>query len=711
MKSASEHRFVDFLERAVLFVLVLFFGLHTLPNAWSKLNTDFPNYYMSARLVHEGFDTTRINEWAWLQREKDHRAVDLATIGIIPITPFSTLVMWPLTGLAPLAAKHVWIVFNLGLLIPLFWMLRSMTGLSWQRIGLVFALSFPLHRNFLFGQFYLLLLVLIVAAVWAYLRGWHALAGSLIAVAAACKIFPILLLVFFVQKRAWRALAAGAATLLAAGGVSIAVFGWGVHWTYVRGILPWAVRGEGLSPYVPQSASVSSLLHYLFLYEPQWNPHPWHSSVLLYAVLKPVLQMLVLAPAILLIRREDSRPGRILLEWSTLLAAALGVSTMPASYHFTLMALPVCVLGARLLERKQYGWLGVLLILYLGIGFPVSSPVGMMGPAILLRIPRFGLMLTFLAGCYWMLWRDGRGAESPSSPSRDWTRYAWAAAMAIAVVLNVRSTLAVESAMRGEYAYRLPLDTAVLLAGEPKLSRGNVAYAAFTQTGFHLNVDDGAPEVDSAQVDDLSFTSGAGRVFVERGLSPRSEIVELNADPGDASRATLSNVVVDDAREPMLSADGRELGFVRDDHGRGRLMMRGLGADGKESGLTPPGLNVYEASFLSEHEYAFSAVENERLPEIYLTDAAHANAPLGLGESRYPALSPDGRWMAYSRFEHGNWNLWLRDQSTGATRRIGDVPCNQIEPAWREDSRTLLYGTDCGRSLWLTAVAERRVIP
>jgi hypothetical protein len=217
MKPASEHRFVDFLERAVLFLLVLFFGLHTLPHAWGKLNTDFPNYYMSARLMHEGFDTTRINEWAWLQREKDHRSVDVATIGILPITPFSTLVMWPLTGLEPLAAKHIWILFNLGLRIPLFWMLRNLTGLSWQRVGLVFALSFPLHRNFLFGQFYLLLLVLIVAAVWAYLRGWHGLAGGLIAVAAACKIFPILLFVFFVQRRAWRALIAGAATLLSGG--------------------------------------------------------------------------------------------------------------------------------------------------------------------------------------------------------------------------------------------------------------------------------------------------------------------------------------------------------------------------------------------------------------------------------------------------------------------------------------------------------------
>jgi hypothetical protein len=57
------------------------------------------------------------------------------------------------------------------------------------------------------------------------------------------------------------------------------------------------------------------------------------------------------------------------------------------------------------------------------------------------------------------------------------------------------------------------------------------------------------------------------------------------------------------------------------------------------------------------------------------------------------------------------WNLWVRNQSTGATRRIADVPCNQIESSWEDDSETLLYGTDCGRSLRFTAIARRQVIP
>jgi Tol biopolymer transport system component len=127
--------------------------------------------------------------------------------------------------------------------------------------------------------------------------------------------------------------------------------------------------------------------------------------------------------------------------------------------------------------------------------------------------------------------------------------------------------------------------------------------------------------------------------------------------------------------------------------------------------LTPSSLNVYEASFFSEQEYAFSAVEGWRPPQIFLTDAAHLNTPLALGESRYPALSPDGRWMAYSHLENGAWNLWIRDQKTGETWRIADEPCNQIQPSWGNDSKTLLYSTDCGRSLWFTAAARRRVIP
>jgi hypothetical protein len=674
-----------------------------MPRAWSGLVTDFPNYYMSARLAEEHYDTSRMYEWTWLQREKDQRAVDIRVIGLIPITPFSTLTMWPLVRLAPLTAKHIWILLSLIFFVPICWMLHSMTHLSYQQIALTFSLSVPLYRNLQFGQLYVFLLLLIVAACWAYLRGHRVLAGVLVAIAAACKIFPALFFVFFLQRRDWRALISGAITAAAATCISVAVFGWNVHLTYLREILPWALHGEAMPPYVPV-ASISGVLHRLFLFEPQWNAHPWHSSPLCYALLLPALQMLLLAPAILLIRRDDSTRSRMLLEWSALLTASLTISTIPASYNFVLMAFPICVVAAALLQRKRYGWTVALCFAYICIGFPVPAPQRPMELGILLFEPRILVMVCVLSGIYALLWRGGPLGSS----ARDWTRYAWAAAMTISVIFGARSTFLRECAVRREYAYRLPLPEQGFLNADPRFDGTSIRFVAFTFSGYHLVTTDkdvvSVDPSDDSHEDDLSFASGFGHVWVERGVSPHSQIIEAQ---------NTSPVVIHDAREPMLSADGKSLAFVRDDHGRGRLMVRRAfqSSATKEVTLTPSSMNVYEASFLSEKEYIFSAVEGRHSPQMYLTDATHFNTLLALGQSRYPALSPDERWMAYSHFEHGAWNLWIRDQRTGVTRRIADEPCNQIQPSWENDSKTLLYSTDCGRSLWFTAVARRRVIP
>jgi hypothetical protein len=410
-----------------------------------------------------------------------------------------------------------------------------------------------------------------------------------------------------------------------------------------------------------------------------------------------------MAPAILFIRREGSTRERVLMEWSALLTAALAVSTFPASYNFVLMVFPICVVAAELLRRRWYPWIAVLLAMYLGIGFRLPSPHRMMGPEILLYVPRLPLMFALLFGIYVLLWRD----RSSVDVSRDWTHYAWVTAMAVSVVFTMLSTLHRERAVRQEYAYRIPLQAQGLLNAGPRSAGAGVRYIAFTDDGYRLITE--GPSVESADppiaspVDDLSFSSGFGHVWVERSGST-SRIADLR-DP--------SQTMIADGEDPMISGDGRSLAFLRDDHGRGQLMVRTGFQFNRPTdvALTQPRLNVYEASFKSPTEYAFSAADERHPPQIYLRDTTHTNTPLDLGEVRYPALSPDGRWMAYSRLDHGAWNLWLRNQGSGATRRIADIPCNQIEAAWEDDSKTLLYSTDCGRSLWVTAIARRRVVP
>ena len=676
---------------------VAYLGLHTMPRAWARLITDFPNYYLTARLVHEGYDTDRMYEWTWLQREKDHRSIDSEAVGLIPNTPLTSLIIWPLSALPALAAKHVWILVNLALLVPLCWLLRSLTGLSYQRVALVLALSFPLHRNLQFGQYYIFLLALIVAACWCYVRKFYAVSGALIAIAAACKIFPILFVLLFLERRAWRALASCAATGVAAIGLSIAVFGWNVHRTFLHQILPWALRGEAMPPY--GATSISGILHHLFLAEPQWNPHPWHNSTLMYALLQP-LPLLLLAPAVLLIRRDNQTPRQILLEWAAVLTASLAVSTLPASYHFVLMVFPVCILSAILIERRESGWLIALLIAYVVIGLPMPDLGRPTGLATLFYVPRLFLMIAVLLGNYFLLWRD----RQVRSAARGWTHYSWAALLVVAALVNIRSAFYLQRSVRDEFAYRVPLESPALLHADPVAAGSTIHYVALIQSGYHLEPAESITAMDSSPDDELSFSVGSRQSLVERARSPVSDITDLR-DP--------LMTVVEDGRNPMISKNGENLAFVRPDHGRGRLMVR-LSFQSKgstDAALSPSSINVYEATFLAPNQFAFSGVENGRPPQIYLTDQSHSNTPLDLGDARYPALSPDGNWMAYSHLEHGTWNLWVRNQQTGATRRIADVPCNQIEPSWEDDSKTLVYATDCGRSLWFTAVSKRRVIP
>lgn len=701
MTTHSHPRVICWLERVVLVVAAVFLFAHSIPRAWRTLNTDFPNYYMAARLVHEGYDTSRMFEWQWIEREKDHHAVDIRVIGLLPITPFSMLAVYPLVSLAPLAAKHIWILLNLACLIPIGLMLRSMTRLSLQRIALVILLSFPLHRNLLYGQFYILLLLMLVTACLSYLNGYRALAGALIAIAAVCKIFPALLFVFFLQRRDWRALAAGVVTGIATLAISIESFGLNAHRIWLQEILPWVMHGEGLGTYAT-TASISGVLHVLFLSEPQWNPHPWHDLPILYALLAPTLQMLALAPAILLIRKSNGSRSQILLEWSALLTASLAISTIPASYNFVLMIFPVCVLAGRLLQKRQYGWLAALIVAYLAIGYPLPVPEKPPGLSLLLYIPRLPLMMAVLIGIYALLWRDREAGTD-----YDWTRYAWAIAMVVSTLLSVRSTLQLERGERQEYAYRLPLQMQGYLNASPQATGDSIRYSAFMLSGYQVLTQrrDGVQSFSNngATTDDLSFSGGLDRALVERADATQSVIV-------DASNP--SHVLVSHAHDPMLSSDGRDLAFLRDDHGRGRLILRrSFNANTAEVPLTPPQLNVYEASFRSGNEYAFSASEGNGQPKVFLTNAVHVNTPVLPVQSRYPAISPDGRWLAFSRLDHGVWNLWLRNEGTGRILRVADVPCNQIQPSWESDSKTLLYGTDCGRSLWFTAIARRRVLP
>jgi hypothetical protein len=654
--------------------------LHTFPTAWRTLNTDFPNYYLAAQLAHRGYDTSQAYDWRWLQREKDHRGIDQRIIGLAPITPFSTLFVWPLTWLPPLQAKHVWLILQLLLLIAIALALRSLTGQPLRRIALIAALCFPLHRNLLYGQYYILLLGILVAACWAYRERRPGMAGALIGLATLTKIFPAVFLIYFLRKRDGRALASAALTIAVGSAISVAVFGWPMHRYYLQSVLPWTLRGEVLPPYLLSAASLSNLLHRLFLYEPQWNPHPWHQAPLVFAVAGPTMQMLILGPAILLVGGAVDRRW-VPLEWSLLLAGTLMISTSPASYNFTLLILPVAVLCGIGTPRKAL----LAVLLFAGIGYPGWNTSNTDGPRAILHEPRLLLLIAFTALCGTML-RDRRRKDA--DPPRE--RLIWILSLGAVTGLGTAGAIVHRRHLEADYPYRLPMRPDALLSADPALGRSGVEQIQMLANGYLLTPGTGE------QTDQLTFTPTSSGDWIEQVGSQST----LLPPPGSAWPA------IENGRNPMLSPDGKALAYLRDDRGRGTLLQYPGVA------LTPAWMNVLDGAVWPGGGYVVAAMVGESPSALFLVRPGQPAQPMHLGVARYPAVSPDGRWLAYSGFGSGAWNLYLLDLSqTAAPHRLADVPCNQVEPAWEPDSKTLLYASDCGRALGFTAICRRRVIP
>ncbi len=681
---------------AILILLGCYLFGHTMPRAWRSLNTDFPDYYLAARLTRERVDPSRAYEWIWLQREKDHRDIGQRVVGLVPITPFSTLAMWPLTGLPPLVAKHVWLVFNLALLLPITCLMSSVSGLSLLEVGCLLGLSFPLHRNLLYGQYYIVLLGILTAAYWVMQRQRNRIAGSLIALGVAVKIFPVILTLHFIRKRNWEALLACLLTGILCLLISVSVFGWSLHRTYVLQVLPWTLRGEVLDPYNPGSSSLSTLLHRLFIFEPQLNAHPALRAPWLFVILHPAFQLALLLPALLCIGTRKSSPDQTSLEWSALLLATLTLTPLPASYHFTVLVLPVAIVCGRLVQERRRALLAVVIALYLAVGYPGWNVERADGWHSLLHVKRlYALILLTVLATYLI-------KNTARLQSSKW----WLAGGAAALIFSVAGGLKHQRGLFDDYPYRLPMGQQILLMAQPVPRRNSVQAIALLPDGYRTatikdtfivtNAGEGAR-------DELSLTAAGDQLWTETvGLHS-----VLKPSPGYEPSIV-------DAESPASLYNGQKLAFLRQINGRKCLFVRDLAhpdrADQQLTTATSP-WNVEEIAVSPSNSLVISATEGDVSSRLYEVHGVDQLELIPAGEARYPAISPDGRWLAFSVFRSGYWNLALRDLNTGATRPLTNVSCDQTMPAWLPDSKTLLYGSDCGRALGFTAVTMRRFLP
>ena len=87
---------------------------------------------------------------------------------------------------------------------------------------------------------------------------------------------------------------------------------------------------------------------------------------------------------------------------------------------------------------------------------------------------------------------------------------------------------------------------------------------------------------------------------------------------------------------------------------------------------------MYEAGY--SHLFAYQAL-----------DAPFTRLTSGPWNDAYPALSPDGRWLAFASNRSGPWDLYLLDLETGDVSRLTDTQHFESAPTWSPDGNLIAY--------------------
>ncbi len=157
--------------------------------------------------------------------------------------PASVLVLLPFGLLDYTPAYLTWNILSLVFLLISLVLIVRRKGLGfspWMLLPITTILisGNSLNQQINQGQLNLLLLLLFTGA-WTADRSKHpAIAGFLLGLAAAIKLFPAYMFLYFLMRRDWRAIAAGGVAFVALTGATYAVFGQETFVDYVQNVMP-----------------------------------------------------------------------------------------------------------------------------------------------------------------------------------------------------------------------------------------------------------------------------------------------------------------------------------------------------------------------------------------------------------------------------------------------------------------------------------------
>ncbi len=370
---------------------------------FTKLESDFQNYYLSSKLLMEGENAAQFYDNDWFEAQAKKNGIEIARF--TPFPPITALLMVPFVGFEILTAKQIWLMINLILLGLIVLLVKDLSKLSWlSSFALLAFVTMPLAANFRFGQFYVLLTVCMLGSYWLLVKNYLKSSGAVLAFIVAVKYVPVILLAGFSRKAGLKILVWFSVFVVVMFGIqwfalgSEATIAWlAILKSHLSGNIP----GQGQHPYAFQS--LESLLANLFVFDEIANPNPIIDSTMLKTILKYLFSFSVLGVAIY-IGYQFKAVSKELRVVSTLLLSTMVVLVLiPASatYHFVMAVFPA-VLWWRYFREASEDWFRMILPLLAILSVSVSwtwfaFDTGIKWIDVVIRYPRFwGVFVCFI---------------------------------------------------------------------------------------------------------------------------------------------------------------------------------------------------------------------------------------------------------------------------------------------------------------------------
>jgi len=190
----------------------------------------------------------------------------------------------------------------------------------------------------------------------------------------------------------------------------------------------------------------------------------------------------------------------------------------------------------------------------------------------------------------------------------------------------------------------------------------------------------------------IGLSPDGHRLAVSSGFNSAVSIWIKQLDHGPFTRLTFTG----QDRRPFWSPDGRVVAFVRDSAGSSAIYSRPADGSGEDRLLVRIDRLVQEGTWSADGRWILVRTDNGQAGagDIVAVPTG-GGAPVPVAASSFtelnPALSPDGRWLAYSSDESGINEVYVRPFPNAAAGRWQVSNGGGTEPRWSHDGHTLFY--------------------